>query len=395
MKYKVGDKVRIRKDLKVNVQYGSTVFTSLMCKHKGEETIITKVLSNFYSLEVDDEMWAWSEEMLEPITECDFKVGDKVIFNPSENNKLTGVFTVSEIDMDLGIPYIKLKEIKECMWLNPDRLLKVPIFKVGQIVQFKDIKNDKWFVKDSMHNLEGEHGVITEVNEKNIRGEMYYRPTVIGQDSCRYRVKSLKTGNEWSVTSASLQLVHTINTIEDVRSISGDDQGPRGDLGVVTTAEAIAQAVDNVKGPRFKIGDKVIIRDDLIPRKIYDEWDYSPENGMGGWRFTAVMAKYMGKVATVIGYWGDDPHYCKLDIDRGDYSWVVNALLHCIPGSDYDLDKLLTNKQKQNNYENRLQEKGPVIAGRERQSGCAVRYPGKQIRVGISNLGYRKVTCKR
>lgn len=393
MKYKAGDKVRIRKDLKADVQYGSKRFTNLMCKYRGKETTITKVLSNFYTLKVDDEMWSWSEEMLEPVTECDFNIGDKVIFNPAEKDKLTGVFTVSEIDMDLNMPYIKLKEVKECMWFNPNRLFKVPLFKVGQIVQFKNIKEDKWYPgTDDMANLEGKLGMVAEIKIN------FYTVDKPNQDGCQYSVRDLTAGRWWSVTSAAIEPVSEVEHITSITSIGKTYDPDCAGLRVIAddNALAVAQAVDNVKGPQFKIGDRVLIREDLVPGKKYEEWDYSPEDGMGGWEFAAAMAKYMGKVATITGYVANDPNYCCLDIDKGTYSWIVNALLHYTPGSDYDLDRtIITYKQTKQNYENRLQEKGPVIAGRERQSGCEVRYPGEQIRVGISNLGYRKVTCKR
>lgn len=264
MKYKVGDKVTVRKDLREHILYGGQNVVKDMLPYRGKQTTIEKILpvSKIYTLA--NCRYGWTEEMFEPAADCDFKVGDKVIFNPAEKNKLTGVFTVSEIDMDLGMPYIKLKEVKECTWFSPDRLFKVPLFKVGQIVQFKNVKDDKWYARtedDDMCSLEDEFGVINEVNEN------HYVANKLNQDGCRYLVKDMKEGRTWSVTSASLQLVYAI---EDARSIRKDDPGPKGDLGVIArddSALAVAQAVDNVKGPQFKIGDRVLIREDLVPGK--------------------------------------------------------------------------------------------------------------------------------
>lgn len=395
MKFKIGQKVRLKEGLVDGKRYGTLRFLEKTMKFEGELCISDLFGIDYYLANG----CCYSEDMLEPVVDWDFKVGDKVIFNPADKDKLTGVFTVSEIDMDLGMPYIKLKEVKECMWFDPSRFLKVPLFKVGQIVTFKNIDNDRW---PHSAYIEGESGIIASIDMH------FYAPNKPGEDGNRYHVRSLKTGTCWHTTSASLELVPLIATLDDIKVTAADDPGLRGYLGVVVrdnSALAIAQAVDNVKGPQFKIGDRVLIRKDLVPGKKYEEWDYSPEDGMGGWEFAAAMAKYMGKVATITGYVADDPNYCHLDIDKGTYSWIVNALLPYTLGSDYDLDKqsfrqinkyFPTNKQQtKQNYENRLQEKGPVIAGRERQSGCAVRYPGEQIRVGISNLGYRKVTCKR
>ena len=400
MRYKVNDKVRIRKDLEIGKKYGEIQISSNMIKYIGKETVVTRVVTDmpyqnhYYILDIDaaDGHWGWSEEMLEPITECDFKVGDKVIFKSTEKDKLRGVLTVSDINTDLSVPFIRLKD--HHMWFKPDMFLKVPLFKVGQIVQFKNIKEDKWYPgTGDMVNLEDKFGMVAEITMN------HYVADKPNQDGCRYSVRDLTAGRWWNVTSAAIKPVSTITTIEDVRSISGDDPGPRGDLGIIARDEsalAIAQAVDNVKGLQFKIGDTVLIREDLVPGKKYEEWDYSPEDGMGGWEFAAAMAKYMGKVATITGYVTDDPNYCYLDIDKGTYSWIVNALLHYTPGSDYDLDRtIITNKQQtKQNYENRLQESDPVISGGKERSGCAICYPGSKASIGIGHLRDSTTACK-
>jgi len=381
MKYKVGDKVKIRKDLEEGVQYGSEWFTNLMCKLRGKETTITKVLSKFYTLKVDDGMWSWSEEMLEPI--CDFNIGDKVIFNSAGKNKLTGVFTISEINTDLGIPYFKLKEMKECTWFHQSRFFKVPLFKVGQIVQFKNIKEDKWYPGTMMDEIESELGVVAEVKEN------YYTANKPYQDGCLYIVKALQNlqkGETWHVTSASLKSVVStaVSTLEDVKSVSQDDPGPIGDDGAL----AIAQTVDNVKGPQFKIGDVVVIRDDLVPGKNYIEW--------GGWNFLHDMAQHRGKVAKIIDYGCDDTNYLRLDIDDGRRSWITNSLLPYTSGSDYDLDKTLINKQQtKQNYENRLQESDSNLIRGSECKGRGVRYQENKAQIVSGHSCYtgKAVRC--
>lgn len=324
-----------------------------------------------------------------------YKVGDKVIVNP-ERSKRPGVFTITSISVGSPTSY-KLSDSngKPAGEWFAESIIKVPLFKIGQIVQIKDIKNDKWFV-NTMSNLDGESGIITEVSEK-LCNENYYQSTKAGEDGCRYRVKILRTCDEWSISSTSLQFVPTITTIEDVRNISQDDSGPQGDLGVVANDSAldIAQAVDNIK-PRFKIGDTVVIRNDLIPGKEYNEWDYSPEDGLGGWLFLPEMAEYKGKVATVTGF-GDmeDVNYLRLDIDGGQYSWIINAVSHYTPGSDYDLDKQIINQLTNNNrYENQLQGKEEPLIGGCECTGTGVCYPGEQAATCIGHLGYRKITYR-
>lgn len=76
MKYKVGDKVRVRKDLVVYKKYGSDTFVSDMISFKGKQVTIKKVNDEKYQIEEDDSMWNWTDEMLEPVEE--FNVGDVV-----------------------------------------------------------------------------------------------------------------------------------------------------------------------------------------------------------------------------------------------------------------------------------------------------------------------------
>ena len=65
MKYKIGDKVRIRKDLVPGDKYGGVYYVDHMDELKGKEAIITNVGMVAYQLN-DFTCW-WSEEMFEPV----------------------------------------------------------------------------------------------------------------------------------------------------------------------------------------------------------------------------------------------------------------------------------------------------------------------------------------
>lgn len=66
MKYKVGDKVRIRRDLKTLGTYGSQSFVEQMEKYKGMPVTISEVFSDTYYIKEDkDENWSWTDEMFE------------------------------------------------------------------------------------------------------------------------------------------------------------------------------------------------------------------------------------------------------------------------------------------------------------------------------------------
>ena len=67
MKYKVGDKVRIREDLIVYKEYGKNVYTHEMEEYKGKTAYITDTCCESYELDVDNGAWSWTDEMLESI----------------------------------------------------------------------------------------------------------------------------------------------------------------------------------------------------------------------------------------------------------------------------------------------------------------------------------------
>ena len=79
MKYKVGDKVKIRKDLTNGKFYGTNTFVPEMAKFKGKIVTIKGIYHGSYTIE-EDEHWYWTNEMIE----C--KVNEQVIF---KGNKTT------------------------------------------------------------------------------------------------------------------------------------------------------------------------------------------------------------------------------------------------------------------------------------------------------------------
>lgn len=76
MKYKVGDKVRIREDLEEGVKYGGDDTVPEMVAKAGEFAKITAAYSRSYRLDIDDENWCWTDEMLEPAEESSDELDD-------------------------------------------------------------------------------------------------------------------------------------------------------------------------------------------------------------------------------------------------------------------------------------------------------------------------------
>lgn len=69
MKYKVGDKVRVRSDLQINRSYGAYTFVSEMSDYKGSVVAISEVYLTCYCIEEDKGIWKWTDEMLEGLVE--------------------------------------------------------------------------------------------------------------------------------------------------------------------------------------------------------------------------------------------------------------------------------------------------------------------------------------
>lgn len=67
MKYKVGDKVKVRSDLKVGKDYGEHAFVHDMFKFVGKIVTIESAWEQGYHIE-EDTYW-WTDEMLEPVEE--------------------------------------------------------------------------------------------------------------------------------------------------------------------------------------------------------------------------------------------------------------------------------------------------------------------------------------
>lgn len=69
MKYKVGDKVRIRKDLVMGGNYGDSVAVDDMVDMGGNVVTIERVGNLGYYIEEDPDGYCWTDEMFEPVEE--------------------------------------------------------------------------------------------------------------------------------------------------------------------------------------------------------------------------------------------------------------------------------------------------------------------------------------
>ena len=65
MKYKIGDKVRVRKDLVPGNFYGRVYYSSDMNKFKAMECVVTNIYDGTYN--INNSEYGFTDEMLEPI----------------------------------------------------------------------------------------------------------------------------------------------------------------------------------------------------------------------------------------------------------------------------------------------------------------------------------------
>ena len=87
MKFKVGDKVRVRENLEVGKDYGDYNVVEDMKKYEGKEFIIDEVMKHYYRLK-DENWYSWTDEMLEPVEEGEKDNMNIIKLNEEYKNKM-------------------------------------------------------------------------------------------------------------------------------------------------------------------------------------------------------------------------------------------------------------------------------------------------------------------
>ena len=117
MKYKVGDRVKIKENLIIGKTYGGIYLYGGACKYSGEETIVTKVIRDRYRLGVDNSSRIWADEMLEPVAEMSAEELAKTIGNICEVHNECKECPFRDVD---GEDYCVIR-----MGKNADKTLKI------------------------------------------------------------------------------------------------------------------------------------------------------------------------------------------------------------------------------------------------------------------------------
>jgi hypothetical protein len=101
MKFKVGDKVRVRKDLVDEQKYGGQCFVYDMSKFMDKIATIKSVYNSCYCIEEDGGEWFWTDEMFESnvincFTKADLKDGMVVEYRDGDRRMVMGNKFISD-----------------------------------------------------------------------------------------------------------------------------------------------------------------------------------------------------------------------------------------------------------------------------------------------------------
>lgn len=141
MKFKVGDTVKIRKDLSLGERYSIHLSKSMLLnKGKKAKIIYIDSCDGSYQLDVDDGSWWWSNDMLEPyiveMRKLDLEDEDYCIFKNEDKAIKIGEYVITD---DGAIPLKEYNNKLEHNY-NPD----YDIIRVDRPVEYKTIyKNDE------------------------------------------------------------------------------------------------------------------------------------------------------------------------------------------------------------------------------------------------------------
>ena len=102
MRFKIGDKVRVREDLEVDKRYGREFFVGGMERYRGEVMEIDDTWNSAgYNLKEDDENWLFTDEMFEPVEKykTDAEIMQELIEGRNEKVNSPSHYTRGDIEV--------------------------------------------------------------------------------------------------------------------------------------------------------------------------------------------------------------------------------------------------------------------------------------------------------
>ena len=170
MKYKVGDKVKIRKDLKVGQMYGGCRFASLMQNVAGKIACIEVVSKGAECYRIDSNHFLWTDEMFEG------KVADNIHIHTNGNqviaiNEETGKKGIARCHPDDEFNFytsakIALTRLEEAD--NPFWWLKEGVRYYVPQVTFADLHDTYVYSADDFDKRNMERGTVFQTKKEAI-----------------------------------------------------------------------------------------------------------------------------------------------------------------------------------------------------------------------------------
>lgn len=112
MKYKVGDKVKVRSDLKAYEIYGSNMLTKSMEKFVGKTVTISDVGITGYAIEEMGVAY-WTDEMLEPVEEMSAEEATKILDKICCENECCAGCPISKVKGKMSCQNFRIEKAKE------------------------------------------------------------------------------------------------------------------------------------------------------------------------------------------------------------------------------------------------------------------------------------------
>lgn len=169
MKYKVGDKVKIREDLKVEHLYGGSAWVTQGMHNLGGK-IATIVGVNkrrgVYCIDLDNSSYLWTSEMFEDVNHIDIDVdGNKVIASRGNKKGIASCHPDDEFDFYIGAK-IALERLEEAEkpygWLTKGMPYYIPDFATNKLyVKFP-------YAADHLDRMHMERGIVFQTKEEAI-----------------------------------------------------------------------------------------------------------------------------------------------------------------------------------------------------------------------------------
>ena len=167
MKYKVGDKVRVREDLIVGKIYGDDKFLINMKKYSGKTMTVSKIVKEGkYKLKEDTGHWNWTDEMLEDAEGINIFVdGNKVIAKKGDKVGIARCSPEDEFDIFTGVRLAIDRLEEECKpfgWLKEDVRYYIPR------VDADDLFNGFIYQNDKIDERHMSRGIVFKTKEEAI-----------------------------------------------------------------------------------------------------------------------------------------------------------------------------------------------------------------------------------